>query len=139
MATDIPPPSPQPTRWIAATCILGAVVIALVATLAIRTASSGDVGESADGSAGAACAVLEQIPDDGFEDPASDDARINMMRLSSAVSIGMLAAEQDDSFQDLSEAFIEPQRVGGTEFDYNGDGFVSAIGDARDACADEGF
>lgn len=139
MTVNSLPPSPQPARWIAATCLLAAVTIALASTLVIRSLSSDEVGESGRGSAAAACVLIEQMPEDGFEDAASDGARVNVMRLSSALSLGMLAAEQDDSLQELSEALLKPQQVGGAKFDYTSDKVTKAFDDARELCADEGF
>ncbi len=137
-------PSPRPIGWIAATGVLCLVALVLTAVLITQLASDSDkVGESADSSAQAACDLVGQVPEDGFE-MASEDEDENgypegLARLGGAETLAMLATSQGGDYDDLQEAIRKPRAVANEQFKATGDDFVDALADARAACADEGF
>ena len=136
------PPPPPPTRdgravvlpWTLAG-VLAVAVVVLVVLLA--TGKEEEVGSTAESSARATCEVLGQIPDDVDTDDEKGLALLQF-RLASAVSLAMLAEEQDGTFADLSEAVNRMRAVFASEFSTDVPEFGEAREDAEDECADLG-
>lgn len=133
-----PPARPRPTGWIAATGVLGVVVLVLVIALVTLASAGQRVGESAEASAQGACDLIDQIPEDGF-DLTEDAGEADLDRLGAAQILAALASSQDGGFDDLAKAIEKPRVVAAETFDTTGDDVVDALADARTACDDEGL
>lgn len=137
MTTAPLPTRQRPTGWIVATCVLAVVAIAL-AVVVLTADGDETVGTSADSSARAACELIGQVPEDGFEMTGDgDDYPPDMSRLAASETLLLLASAEQDGYDDLYETVQKPRLVASQEFDATGDEFVDALADARDACGEE--
>ncbi|MDN5855442.1 MAG: hypothetical protein L0K86_21870 [Actinomycetia bacterium] len=140
--TTPPASPPRPTGWIVAAGVLGLVAVILAAVLIWQLLSDNDtVGESGESSAQAACDLIGQIPEDGFEMASEDeeDYPPNLARLGATEAVAMLATSQGDEYDDLYDAIRKARFVVNEQFDASSEDFVDALADARSACADVGF
>lgn len=136
------PLTPRPTRWVAAAGALGLIAIVLAAVLIWQVVSADEaVGETPESSAQAACDLVAQVPEDGFDIGAAeeDHAAPHMNRLSSAFALAMLAGDEDSGYEQLRDAIQKARSVVAERFDASGKEFVDALADARSACDDEGL
>lgn len=133
------PPRTRPVAWIAATCVLGVLGVALAAATVMFATGGDEPGESPEATASGACTLIEQIPEDGFEMVDGDEPSPHLSRMSAAEALAMLARDEDADYDALYEALRKPRAVASQEFEATGDEFVDALADARDACADEGL
>lgn len=124
----------RPTAWIAA-AVLAVVVLALV-TLILADGGSGDEdvpGRSAASTASAACALIEQVPEAGFD--IDDEATLpHQSRLGAAEALAFLAKDLDSDYESLYDAVRAPRNIATAEFDWSSDDVVDALADARAAC-----
>lgn len=124
----------RPTAWIAA-AVLAVVVLALV-TLILVDGGSGDddvPGQSAASTARAACELIDQVPEEGFD--IGDEANLpHQSRLGAAETLAFLAKDLDSDYESLYEAVRAPRNIAAAEFDWSSDDVVNALADARAAC-----
>lgn len=100
-----------------------------------QRATSDELGETAESSARAACTLVGQVPEDGF-DMSEESNFPDSSRLGAAETLAYLAKDLDGQYQALYESIAEPRQVSSVMFSADTPEFVDALARANDACAE---
>lgn len=116
-----------------------ALACAVLAFLLLRPAeeaeAEGGPTATAESTGGLACEVLGEVvavPDD---EVGSDEAYVEQLRLSAAGVLGMMAEEQDASFEKFAEHLQGPSQAHARTFSMDSPEFHDALDLARSTCA----
>lgn len=119
------------------TVVLAAVTVVLAIVLV--GSAGGEADDPSTGSAAASaelgCRLLSELPDDGYGD---DAGLADAHRLTTIGSLGYLAGEQDDAYNDLAEK-LGALMSAAASASLAEPGFPETLEAARDACGDHGF
>lgn len=123
--------------WQIATVVLliAAGVLAYLFFSQRNTGSSDVLGETAESSARAACTLIAQVPEDGF-DMSAENNFPEVDRLAAAEALAYLAKDQDDQYAGLYTAIAEPRQVSVAMFAADTPEFAESLARANDACAE---
>lgn len=133
-----PPQAQQggvPSWWRVVALVLAVAVLGLgaLAATAMTRGQQDPLGQTAAGSARAACDLIGQVP--GSFDLSDDAGEIHTWRLGAAVSLASLAAEQDAKYTDLVEPLRKPSNVMARQYSASTPEFEDAVVDAKAACS----
>ncbi|WP_256839762.1 hypothetical protein [Ornithinimicrobium faecis] len=116
-----------------------AIACAVLAFLLLRPAEEAEAEESptatAESTGALACDVLGEVvavPDDEM---ASDEAYVMQLRLSAAGVLGLMAEEQDASFENFAEHLQGPGQAQARSFSMDSPEFHEALDLARSTCS----
>ena len=150
--SDVPPESTSAapatrasggTAWKVLAALL-ALTCAVLTFLLLRPApeaeaeveNEGGPTATAEATGALACDVLGEvvaIPDD---QAGSDEAYVQQLRLGAAGLLGMMAGEQDGSFETFAEDLQRPQQTHARMFSMDNPEFHEALEAAQSTCAD---
>ena len=117
--------------WLTA-AVLG--VVAVVLLVVLLAGGDDQVGSSGESSAVAACDVLAGLPDELDVDDEGAMTEFTA-RMGSVASLAMLAAAQDDAYDELAEAVERMRGVYAAEFSIEVSEFAQAREHAEDLCS----
>lgn len=127
-----------PNGWVVSTIVLAVVSVVLAGALVVSW-GGGDTEPSTTSAASSAelgCRLLDETPEDGYDEDAAGVADAH--RLTVIGALGYLAGEQDDKYDDLADKLGELMNAA-ARLTLTEPEFPATLADARDACGEHGW